>query len=306
MIRLWMKKTGLAGFLLLFGLWLAGCTAVNTFPLAARSGDTISVMVGGTEQARKETIAVTLTDAAGGQYDLQALGRVRSVFNLRADGRAHGTHYSSYLDSYISWSNGHEPVQTVLVADLPAGLTPGGATLAVNPNVTDNSSGISYPTNIHLEILPGTGSANNFARKSGGGSTVPADLQALEPAPYAKLTFGAGTIIGAASLVIDVNQSVVNMNDLNVYVPESTVRGSFVSPGAFGDKQRMVYWRQDGDRLYIDILAPQGIDSRYLQAFVVHPRGLSGSPGFSIVSASVYDINGQALAVTPQLAYYAQ
>lgn len=306
MMRQAIKQTGLLGMLLMVVAWLAGCTAVKTFPMAARSGDTISVMVGGSEQARKETVSAVLTDAADAQYDLQALGLVRSVFNLRADGRAYGMHYSSYLDSYISWSNGHEPVQTVLVADLPAGLTPGAATLAINPNVTDNSSGVGYPTNIRLEVLPDTGSANNFVRKSGGSGNIPADLPALEPAPHAKLTFGTGTIIGAASLVIEVDQSVVNLDDLNVYVPESTVRGSFSSPGAFGDKQRMVYWRQDGDRLYIDILAPQGIDSRYLQAFVVHPRGLAGSPNFSIVSAAVYDVNGQLLAVTPQLAYYAQ
>lgn len=299
------NRMGLAA-LLLVGFWLSGCTAVKTFPLAARSGDTISVMVGGSEEARKNTISATLTDAAGGQYDLQALGLVRSVFNLRADGRAHGTHYSSYLNSFISWSEGHEPVQTVLVADLPPGLAVGNATLAVRLNVTDNSSGIADPTNIGLEILPGTGNTNNFARKSGSGGSVPADLSALEPAPHAKLTFGTGTIIGAAALVIDVDQAVVTMNDLNVYVPESTVRGSAADPGAFGDKQRMVYWRQDGDRLYIDIIAPQGIDSRYLQAFVVHPRGLSGSPGFTLVSSAVYDINGQTLTVTPQLAYSAQ
>lgn len=306
MMRHAMKQAGLAGLLLMFGAWLAGCTAVNTFPLAARSGDTISVMIGGSEQARKETLSATLTDAAGGVWDLQALGKVRSVFNLRADGRAHGMHYSSYLDSYISWSNGHEPVQTVLVADLPTGLSPGNATLTVGLGVTDNSSGAPDPSSIQLEILPGSGSSNNFSRRSGGGTTTPADLQALEPAPHAKLTFGNGSIIGAVALIIDVDQSVVNLDDLNVYVPESTVRGSFVDPGAFGDKQRMVYWRQDGDRLYIDVIAPQGIDSRYLQMFVMHPRGLSGSPAFSITSASVYDVNGQPLAVQPQLAYSPQ
>lgn len=300
-------RTAYPAMMLLLLAWLtSGCTAVNTFPMAARSGDTISVMVGGSELARKETIDAVLTDSAGGVYDLQALGLVRSVFNLRADGRAHGTHYSPYLDSFISWSNGHEPVQTVLVADLPSNLNPGNATLAVSLNVTDNSSGVSDPASIQLEILPGTGSSNTFRRRTGGGGSVMADLPALEPAPHAKLTFGTGTIIGAASVVIDVDQSVVNMDDLNVYVPEATVRGSFADPGAFGDKQRMIYWRHDGDRLYIDILAPQGINSRYLQVFVVHPRGLSGSPSFSIVSVTVYDINGQPLAVTPQLAYYAQ
>lgn len=290
------------GIVSLLAALAGGCTAVNTFPVAARSGDTVAVMIGGSEQARKETVGAVLTDAAGGQYDLQALGLVRSVFNLRADGRAHGMHYSDYLDTFVSWSYGHEPVQTVLVADLPAGLSPGDAALSVNMNVTDNSSGIGDPKSIRLEILPGSGASNNFARKSPTGPVI-ADLQALEPAPHAKLTFGTGTVIGAASLVVDVDQSVVNPDDLNVYVPESTVRGASGSPGAFGDKQRMVYWRQDGDRLYIDILAPQGIDSRYLQAFVMHPRGLAGSPGFTLVSAAIYDINGQTLSLQPALTY---
>lgn len=283
--------------------WLAtGCTAVNTFPMAARSGDTVSVMIGGSEQARKETVSVTLDDAAGGVWDLQALGLVRSVFNLRADGRAHGLHYSGYLDSFISWSFGHEPVQTVLVADLPQGLPAGMATITVALNVTDNSSGASDPATIHLEVLPGTGSSDAFSRTSGG-SSQPADLSALEPAPTAKVTFGTSTVIGAAALVIDVDQSVLNMDDLNIYVPEATVRGSFSSPGAFGDKQRMVYWRHDGDRLYIDILAPQGINSRYLQLFVIHPRGVTAAPGFALVSADIYDINGQPISLVPTLVY---
>lgn len=301
------NRTAYPAMLLLLLAWLAsGCTAVNTFPLAARSGDTVSVMVGGSEQARKETIGAVLTDAAGGVYDLQAMGLVRSVFNLRADGRAHGMHYSPYLDSFISWSNGHEPVQTVLVADLPPNLDPGNATLTVRLNVTDNSSGVGDPASIQLEILPGTGSSNAFRRRTGSGGSVAADLPALEPAPHAKLTFGTGTTIGAASLVIDVDQSVVNMDDLNIYVPESTVRGSFGDPGAFGDKQRMVYWRHDGDRLYVDIVAPQGIDSRYLQLFVIHPRGLAASPGFSLQSASIYDVQGNTVSLQPQLAYMGQ
>lgn len=293
--------------MLLLLAWLAsGCTAVNTFPIAARSGDTVSVMVGGSEQARKETINVVLTDAAGGVYDLQALGLVRSVFNLRADGRAHGMHYSPYLDSFISWSNGHEPVQTVLVTDLPSNLQPGDATLSVNLNVTDNSSGVADPASIQLEILPGTGASDAFRRRTGGGGSVVADLPALEPAPHAKLTFGTGTVIGAASVVIDVDQSVVNLDDLDVYVPEATVRGSFADSGAFGDKQRMVYWRHDGDQLHVDIVAPQGIDARFLQLFVIHPRGLSGPPGFTLYSANVYDVSGAALGVQPQLTYFPQ
>jgi len=226
-------------------LFLQGCTSVNTFPTIARAGDTVSIMVGGTEKARKDTIAVTLTDVNSTTWDLQSLGLVRSVFNLRTDGRAEGLHYSPYLDSYISWFKGHEPVQTVLVADLPTGVPAGDAYLTIDTGVDDNSSGIFNPFTVNLEIIAGIGGSDDFRRQGGGA----VDFARLEPAPHAKITFGTGTeIIGAASLVVDFDETVLNPDDINVYVPESTVRGSFVSAGAFGETQRMVYWRQRKDR----------------------------------------------------------
>lgn len=283
---------------------LSGCTSVNTFPNIARPGDTVSVMIGGSAQARKANVSAVLTDASGQVFDLQALGKVRSVFNLRTDGRAVGQHYSPYLDSYVSWIFGHEPLQTVMVADLPATATVGQATLSVAFNgVNDNSSGAGNPFTVQMEIIPGTGASEQFMRSALGGYQ-PVDFGRLEMAPHAQVNFGTGTtFIGAASLVIDFNETVVNPNDLNVYVPESTVRGDFLNPGAFGKTQRMVYWRQDGLKLYVDIIAPQGIDPRFLQLFVVHPTGLTSSPAFSIASAQVYGTDGNAIAVTPTLTY---
>lgn len=282
---------------------LSGCTSVNTFSSIARPGDTVSLMIGGSERANKNSVSATFTDATGRSWDLKAQGLVRSVFNLRTDGRANGAHYSPYLDSYVSWMYGHEPLQTVLVADLPLDAALGQGNLSISVNANDNSSGVGSPFNVKLEIIPGLGAAEQFLNKKLGGNE-PADFTRLETAPNAKVTFGTGaTFIGAVSLVIDFNETVVNPNDLNVYVPESTVRGDFLNPGAFGKTQRMVYWHQDGLKLYVDIIAPQGIDPRYLQLFVVHPPGLAGSPAFSILSAQVYGIDGNAIAVTPTLSY---
>jgi hypothetical protein len=291
-------------FALCGGLLLSACTSVNTFPNIARPGDTVSFMVGGSAQARKENVGVALTDSAGRVFDLQALGLVRSVFNLRADGRAVGQHYSPYLDSYISWAFGHEPLQTVMVADLPSNAMPGLATLTVTLNgITDNSSGVSSPFNVSLEIIPDSGISEQFLRRTLSGRS-PVDFARLETAPNAQITFGTGTTpIGAASLVIHFDQAAVNPDDLNLYVPESTVRGTFVNAGAFGKTQRMVYWHQDGQNLYVDIVAPQGIDPRFLQFHVVHPSGLTGLPAFNIVSAQVYGTDGNSIDVTPVLTY---
>jgi hypothetical protein len=71
----------------------------------------------------------------------------------------------------------------------------------------------------------------------------------------------------------------------------------------FGMTQRMVYWRQNGQNLYVDIIAPQGIDPRYLQFYDVHPQGLAGSPAFNLMSAQVYGTDGNPIDVTPVLTY---
>jgi len=291
---------------ILGSLLIQGCTAVASFPTVARAGDTISVMVGGTEKARKETIAVTLTDVNAQDWDLQALGKVRSVFNLRADGRAEGSHYSSYLESYISWSEGHEPVQTVLVVNIPSGVPAGDAYLTVTPFVDDDSSGILPPYTINVEIIPGIGKNDDFLRQDNAGPNLAVNFEKLEPAPHAKIDFGItdGITIGAASLVVDFDELVVSPDDINVYFPESNVRGSFVSTGAFGETQRMIYWHHDGQQLYIDVVSPQGIKQAYLMMYVMHPRGLSASPDFNLISSKVYDVNGDEISLVPTLEYF--
>lgn len=283
-------------------LALQACTSVNTFPTIARAGDTVSVMIGSSELARKETVDVTLRDVNGQRWDLKALGLVRSVFNLRMDGRAEGMHYSSYLDSDISWMAGHEPVQTVLVVDLPLDAAPGAARLIISLNADDNSSGVGDPFPVAVEILPGTGSQDQFLRKDALlNASVPADLRKLEPSPHAKISFSSGSIIGAASLKIAFDSAVLNGSDINVYAPESAVRRS---GSAFGQTQRMVYWRQDGQYLYIDIVAPQGVDGKYLQLFVVHPRNLSAPPDLVMTDVEVYDVEGSSMFIQPTLQYF--
>jgi len=287
--------------------FIHGCAGVNTFPTVARAGDTISVMIGGTERARKATTSVILTDSNGVDWDLQELGLVRSVFNLRADARSKGMNYTSYLSAYFPWSKGHEPLQTILVADIPIEVAFGYASLSVNHYRGDDSSGLFLPYTMSIEILPGLGNQDKFNRKDSLYGQLPVSFTSLEPAPHAKISFGIndGIVLGASSLVIDFDENVVNPGDINVYVPESTVRGNFSSSGDFGKTQRMVYWRQDGQQLFIDVVAPQGIKQDFLKLYLIHPSGLSGSPNFIITSGSkVYDVNGEEILLIPTLEYF--
>ena len=117
-------------------LMLQACASVNTFPTLARAGSTVSVLVGGSDDARKETTAVTLTDINGGIWDLKAMGLVRSLFNVQMDNKSVGKNYSSFLDTFTPWSYGHEQLQSVLITDLPPSLPVGAAKIEINTNIS--------------------------------------------------------------------------------------------------------------------------------------------------------------------------
>jgi len=313
-------------FLLAILTLFQGCVAVNTFPQIARPDDTVSVMIGGTELARKDTIDVQLIDYNGITWDLQALGLVRSVFNLRPEGRAYGLHYSNFLSQNNSWKRGHEPLQTVLVFDVPDQAAYGPATLLVtlslDGSVDDDSSGIvntiQDPFTIALDIVavPGqSGVSDNFVTKTFDNPAKVVDFGDLEPAPHAKISFGRSDPGGysatssklyAAEIVVDFDEAIVSGDDLNVYVAEPVVRGSLTSTGAHGKKQRSVTWKHDGDQITIYVIAPNGIGDKYLQVYVMHPKGLPGDPGLSLVSTNGYDADGGPLTTTPQFSYYSQ
>lgn len=295
---------------LIFTLFLLhGCSSVNTFPTLARAGDTVSLLMGGSEFAKKDTTDVILTDVNGLDWDLKALGKVRSVFNIRMDAKSVGQNYSSYIDLLTSWAYGHELLQTVLVVDLPNNLPVGPAVVEVNSNTSDNSALLS-PGSIfvNIEIVPGVGSSDSMSYKTSLGSTFAADFSRLEAAPYAKIDFGElddfTPLVGAISLVVDFDETVINPDDINIYLPKSTVRGDLSTPGKFGKNQRMVYWRQDGKRVFIDIIAPQGINPGYLNVFLIHPPGISGNPNFTILNINAYTESGANSILTANLNYY--
>ena len=285
----------LAGSIFLLFLF-QGCTGINTFPTIARPGDTVTMMLGGSEQVSKDTIDVTLVQGSStwnladpnGDSD-RSDSKIRSVFEVRTDGRARGLNYNNGQTMNQIWAFGHEPVQSMMIVDLPPDVQPGEAFLHIAHNVTDNSSSTPTSFDIALTIVdvPGTsGASDSFLRTTTSGA-VGANLSELEPAPHAKVSFGPyGQAIYAASLEVDFDETVVTPTDLNVYIPEAIIGGTL------GSNQRMAYWRQDGDKVYIDIIAPNSIKSQYLKVYIMHPPGVTADPAFILSNATFYDQNG--------------
>jgi hypothetical protein len=201
-----------------------------------------------------------------------------------------------------------------LIFDVPQAAQLGAATLNVDLNATDDSSGVIQPFSISMQIVdvPGQpGASDSFLRQNFDQINEAVNFEDLEPAPHAKISFGVGRFsatpgetLGAAELVIEFDETIVNGDDLNVFVAETTQRGSLFDTGPFGKYQRMVYFRHDESQLFITIIAPGGINDKYLQVYVIHPRGLTGDPGLSLLSTTGYDLNGSQITATPQFTYF--
>jgi len=196
------SRLRLLGLLVCVLIFLAGCSGQQPLSNYARTGDTVLISLGGTNQnallpiIHKENIALTITDAANVTYPvlLRRLFRVYSDPTSGYDFRSPNSNYPSSvgnLDSYVDPYQGMWLAVVDLVdpqTNAPPPLVAGIAHLAVLSSEIQNwfdPTGWSWPwTNgnldsIPLEILPGTGSKNplNYLTPM---STAPlASLEAL-------------------------------------------------------------------------------------------------------------------------------
>jgi hypothetical protein len=189
-------RSSIAIFSLIVGMFavvLSGCTALNTFPQAARVGETVALPVGSADgMTRANTTASFESDTQPGVfYDLTP--SIRSIFRLYADKSSSLYAVGSTTGSIVNTS-GHEPWITIIAVDLPT-ETPTGP-LPTGPGKVHISTSATYPMigshindlPIGLEILPGTGGvASDFAYEFGVGASQAGDLALLEALPHAQI-----------------------------------------------------------------------------------------------------------------------
>ncbi len=280
--------------LLIFAAFLGtACTAVKTFPQAARAGDTIALAVGSPDgMTRANTTAVFTSDVDGTPIDITS--NIRSIFKLYAD-KASSIYAKFSTTENIINTSGHEPWLTVVALDLPAGLTTGPGQIQFNttaPYPTIGSHINSFP--IGLEILPGTGTPSDFMYELGVGSTFGGNLAQLEaqasatagpqfPSPSCPCPSYGGIEIkihmptsSGASLTQDW---------IRVLVDDLTVQT--------GSGRGVNYGLNGGENLTVILTSPTG-QLKYQEArlsVVLHPAvTFIGTP--TVTSVRYFDING--------------
>lgn len=195
-----MKNTKIIALIIsLLSVFFGGCTALNTFPTAARPGETVALALGSPDNLTMANVnSVTFTSAAAPGSPLDITANVRSIFKLYAD-KASGVYEAPGPGTnQIIRTSLHEPWLSVMAIDMPeeisAGqpLPSGPATITINTN-----SNVIYPTignhinsrTIAIEILPENsptdGIASVFEYEFGTCCTQPGNLSLLEARPHA-------------------------------------------------------------------------------------------------------------------------
>ena len=128
----------------------ASCTSLQTFPVAARAGDTVSLAVGSYDNMTKDNITVEFLPDGIQPGNGTAL-TPRAVFRLYADQTSVAYQNPTYLLGGVAGKSGHAPWLNVLVIDLPSGLN--STTTPINGQLYINRlSGTGTPP-----VYPGHG-----------------------------------------------------------------------------------------------------------------------------------------------------
>lgn len=268
-----------------------GCTALNTFPSRAVSGETIALAVGSPINMTRANTTAQFRDINGTLNPLT----IKSIFQLYAD-RASPVYQKGGDTDQLIANSGHEPWVTIVAIDLPT-LTPGLGQVEFNTTATYPNIGThinNWP--IALDILPGgPNTAESFEYEFATGLTKAGDLTLLEPLP--KAVFGPSYPSPACpcpkygAIEVKVNMPTnfgagLNPSFMRVLVDDMTPRTGSGRGENFG-------LATNGEDLTVILTSPTGELEYYEARFsiVLHTAvTFIGTP--NVTSVRYFDING--------------
>jgi hypothetical protein len=287
----------------LLSIGLMGCTGVNVFPLAARSGDTITIPVGSPDGMNKANTEVFFTDALGAQHTLQ----IRSIVKLRPDQTSNARLFDDRIYVLAAY-NTHDSWLSVIIVDLPLGLPEGAGTVQIS---TTADYGQYQPDannlQIGLNILQGTGASNPLEYYFGGVNIT--DLAALEPASQIVFRPPGGLVnfdFGAIEFRVNAQLRTVAGDVL----PDRSM--AIIAGG--DDKARIIdfhlqmMWDRNGDEFRVMYTSPKFPMSHMFTRFSIVVDDTIGAfietnPAPSILEVTYYDIDGIVTTGPPKEDY---
>ena len=203
-------------------------------------------------------------------------------------------------------TSGHAPWVTVMVVDLPSGMTAGTGQLLVN------TTGADYPTigshindlktngsRIDLEVLPSAGTPTVFKYEFGVGSESTGDLTRLESAPHAlvhPLFEGGGGIAphpypryGGIELKLDLFPDVAITGE-DIYLADEDMESAT-------DSRRSIAYGINNNgvnpEMTVILTSPIGMLEYYEARFSLVPQdGVTFLSAPVVTSVKYFDVNG--------------
>lgn len=275
---------------------LMGCTTTQPLPIAARSGDTITLALG--SQVGMKTVNTTVTftpDSTGIPISLTP----KSIFNLYPDKRSKA--YQDVALSLVVQAQMHEQWLTAMAIDLPNNLPVGFGTIKVSttvPQVNGQNAKLE-DVDYRLEILPGAGTPHSLMNQMASGYLYPGNLSTLQQVPYQAYiippyqtchkptNYAVIELRFRLSYVIepyrDVEWFTVVADDLTAYTK---------------NKSPQLIWSAKGDELVVIFMSTDGVLKCYEPRFSLVPTDSSfndyGPP--VLLSVTYYDVSGAVIS----------
>jgi len=279
-------------FLFFFIFILHGCVATQSFPTVARSGDTITLAVGSPDgMTKSNTTAQFVSDVDATITPLP----IRSIIRIRPDQTSNAALYNGLLNAE-DYYTGHSQWMSIIVIDLPEGLTIGEGHIDIDSSASYGSLPVGInDIPISLEIISGAGQRNDFTYNNNFGGVGPGNLTDLESLPQVivRPPFLQSTVLFAAA-EIKVNVPVGS-------VPDRAIR---VVPDDFYTKnyqdQMQMNWSRDGDEFTVNFISPMGtMEPKQLRFSIVLRPGNEFASGVDpyVVSVKIYDENADAIEI---------
>ncbi len=138
---------------------LQGCVAIQSFPTVARGGDTITLAVGSPDGMNKTNTSAQFVSEVDGSAIALA---IRSIIRLRPDQTSNLALFDSIVNAQ-DYYTGHSQWLSVIVLDLPEGLTIGQGRIDINSTATYGALPVGInEIPVSIEIIEGTGIRNEF------------------------------------------------------------------------------------------------------------------------------------------------
>ncbi len=271
---------------------LQGCVATQSFPTAARGGDTITLAVGSPDGMKKSnTSAKFVSDVDGSTVTLS----IRSIIRLRPDQTSNLALFDSFVNAE-DYYTGHSQWLSVIVIDLPEGLTVGSGEI----NINSSASYGAFPVGINdvpvsIEIIEGTGTRNEFTYNNNFGDVGPGDLASLEALPQVVVrppNLASAFNFAAAEIKVNIPLGPIPNRAIRVVADDFYTKN-------YQDQVQM-NWTREGDDFTVNFISPSAtMEPKQLRFSIVLRPGNTfvTDPEPSVVSIKLYDVDGETTEI---------